>query len=146
MHIATKICYYYCWIPYLLTFWFYSFSLIFYRRESTDKECREAGSVDKWYSRQRVLDYNLWLQQFSSFTSEFYQAARGVEPHVISSFFKFLWRRPHRAYALCIDDRWLSVRLSVLCLTLPREHKGIESWKLTGVCRKCIFLFMRWKT
>jgi len=40
--------------------------------------------------------------------------------------------RPHRVRALCIDGRCLSVCLSVPCLTLSRERKGIGSWKLAG--------------
>jgi len=39
--------------------------------------------------------------------------------------------RPHGG-ALCIDDRCLSVCLSVQCLTLTRERKGIGNWKLSG--------------
>ena len=41
--------------------------------------------------------------------------------------------RPHRVGALSVDDRRLSVRLSVCpCLTLSREWKGATSWKPTG--------------
>ena len=36
--------------------------------------------------------------------------------------------RPHRAGALSVDGRCLSVCLSVLCLTLSRERKGTSSW------------------
>jgi len=44
----------------------------------------------------------------------------------------FLCPRPHSAEALCNDDCCLSVCLSVPCLTLSREWKGIGSWKVAG--------------
>jgi len=38
----------------------------------------------------------------------------------------------HRVGALSVDGRCLSFLLSLPCLTLSREWKGIRSWQLTG--------------
>jgi len=37
-----------------------------------------------------------------------------------------------RIGALCSSDHCLCIRLSVPCLTLTREQKGIASWCLAG--------------
>jgi len=47
---------------------------------------------------------------------------------------KIICPRPHEVRALSVDGHRLSVRLSVPCLTLSPERKGI-SWNLARVTR-----------
>jgi len=46
--------------------------------------------------------------------------------HPVSSAVLFVMPCPNRVKALSVDGRRLSVRLSVLCLTLSRERKGLS--------------------
>jgi len=107
---------------------------------------RRAGSVDEWHSRPTaslrlqsliaaVFHLHIWILSSCAWC----RTARDFQ------FLSFYAAAPigRMHYALMTVD-CLSVRLSVPC-TVPREQKGVESSKLTGVCHKCIFFIYKVK-